>query len=112
MRQIAKIWVLVAVMVMGGALPPQLMGENDVTTQWCAQAKSKKKSKKKKNNSKKSGKSRKSNIASKPVASQLMSVPAIGKTTTVVPQQNANAMLGVTIPKGVSNQVLNYQAIR
>ncbi len=112
MRQIAKIWVLVAVMVMGGALPPQLMGENDVTTQWCAQAKSTKKSKKKKNNSKKSGKSRKSNIASKPVASQLMSVPAIGKTTTVVPQQNANALLGVTIPKGVSNQVLNYQAIR
>ena len=43
-----KIWVLVAAMVMGGALPPQVMGDNAITMQWCAQAKSKKKSKKNK----------------------------------------------------------------
>ena len=118
MRRLVGIWLLVAAMVMGGALPPQLVGENEVTMQWCAQAKSKKKSKKKKNNkSRKSRESRasrksKANIASKPAASPLVSVPTIGKTTTVVPQQNANALLGVTIPKGVSNQVLNYQTIR
>ena len=111
MRRLVGIWLLVTAMVMGGALPPQLVGENEVTMQWCAQAKSKKKSKKKKNKSRKSRKS-KANIASKPAASPLVSVPTIGKTTTVVPQQNANALLGVTIPKGVSNQVLNYQTIR
>ena len=118
MSRLVGIWLLVTAMVMGGALPPQLVGENEVTMQWCAQAKSKKKSKKKKNNkSRKSRESRasrksKANIASKPAASPLVSVPTIGKTTTVVPQQNANALLGVTIPKGVSNQVLNYQTIR
>ena len=118
MSRLVGIWLLVAAMVMGGALPPQLVGENEVTMQWCAQAKSKKKSKKKKNNkSKKSRESRasrksKANIASKPAASPLVSVPTIGKTSTVVPQQNANALLGVTIPKGVSNQVLSYQTIR
>ena len=117
MRRLVGIWLLVTAMVMGGALPPQLVGENEVTMQWCAQAKSKKKSKKKKNKSRKSRESRasrksKANIASKPAASPLVSVPTIGKTTTVVPQQNANALLGVTIPKGVSNQVLNYQTIR
>ncbi len=111
MRRLVGIWLLVTAMVMGGALPPQLVGENEVTMQWCAQAKSKKKSKKKKNKSRKSRKS-KANIASKPAASPLVSVPTIGKTSTVVPQQNANALLGVTIPKGVSNQVLNYQTIR
>ena len=117
MRRLVGIWLLVTAMVMGGALPPQLVGDNEVTMQWCAQAKSKKKSKKKKNKSRKSRESRasrksKANIASKPAASPLVSVPTIGKTTTVVPQQNANALLGVTIPKGVSNQVLNYQTIR
>ena len=117
MRRLVGIWLLVTAMVMGGALPPQLVGENEVTMQWCAQAKSKKKSKKKKNKSRKSRESRvsrksKANIASKPAASPLVSVPTIGKTSTVVPQQNANALLGVTIPKGVSNQVLNYQTIR
>lgn len=118
MRRLVGIWLLVTAMVMGGALPPQLVGENEVTMQWCAQAKSKKKSKKKKNNkSRKSRESRvsrksKANIASKPAASPLVSVPTIGKTSTFVPQQNTNALLGVTIPKGVSNQVLNYQTIR
>ena len=110
-------------MVMGGALPPQVTGDNEVTTQWCAQAKSKHKNKrsKKPNKSKKfrkssqssqSSKSRKS--AKRPTTSPLTSVPTIGKTvtTTVTPQQSANALLGVSIPKGVSNQVLNYKAIR
>ena len=110
MRQIVKIWILVAVMVMGGALPPQVTGDNVITSQWCAQAKSKKKSKKDKKKKKESRKSKKS---SAPVTS-LASVPTIGKTNTatIVPQQTTNALLAVTIPKGVSNQVLNYQAIR
>lgn len=126
MRQIVKIWLLVAAMVMGGALPPQVMGDNEVTTQWCAQAKSKHKKQKKsnkKNNKKKdkkkssfSSNSKKSSKQS--VASPLVSVPAIGKNapattqTTLVPQQGTNALLAVGIPKGVSNQVLNYQTIR
>lgn len=115
MRQVVKIWVLVAAMVMGGALPPQVTSEGGITSQWCAQAKSKHKSKKKdkkdkKNKSKK--KSAKSGKAGK--ASTLVSVPTIGKTatTTAVPQQNTNALLAVSIPKGVSNQVLNYKVIR
>ncbi|MBQ2550294.1 MAG: hypothetical protein II560_03710, partial [Bacteroidales bacterium] len=101
---------------------------NEVTSQWCAQAKSKtkgkKKSKKQKKNqakkdkkkakaSKKSGKKNKLGQQTS-VASPLVSVPTIGKTAakTVVPQQNSNALLAVGIPKGVSNEVLNYQAIR
>ena len=113
MRQTVKIWILVAVMVMGGALPPQVTGDNGITSQWCAQAKSKKKSKKDKKKKNKSRESRKSRESSAPVTS-LASVPAIGKTNTatIVPQQTTNALLAVTIPKGVSNQVLNYQAIR
>lgn len=127
MRLTVRIWILVAAMVMGGALPPQIIGDNDITAQWCVQAKSKtkdkKKSKKQKKNqakkdknkaksSKKSGKNYKSRQQAS-VASPLMNVPAIGSTSsTVVPQQNANALLAVTIPKGVSNQVINYQSIR
>ncbi len=118
MKQSLKIWVIVVAMVMGGALPPQVMGDSGITTQWCAQAKSKnkKKSSKKDKKSKKKDKKdkKKSKQSDKATASSLMSVPTIGKTTTttVVPQQNTNALLAVTIPKGVSNQVLNYQAIR
>ena len=128
MRQIVKVWVLIAAMVIGGALPPQLVGENEVTVQWCAQAKTKAKGKKKnkkqkKNKSKKSKKQAVSpKKAGKPkkkqktsVASPLVSVPAIGKTattTTVEPQQNANSLMAVSIPNGVSNQVINYHTIR
>lgn len=118
MRQIVKVWILVAAMVMGGALPPQVMGDSSITTQWCAQAKSKnkKKSSKKDKKSKKKDKKnkKKSKQSNKATASPLVSIPTIGKTTTTtaVPQQNTNALLAVTIPKGVSNQVLNYQAIR
>ena len=118
MKQSLKIWVIVVAMVMGGALPPQVMGDSSITTQWCAQAKSKnkKKSSKKDKKSKKKDKKdkKKSKRSDKATVSPLVSVPTIGKTTTttVVPQQNTNALLAVTIPKGVSNQVLNYQAIR
>ena len=115
MRQIVKIWFLVAAMVMGGALPPQVMGDNGITTQWSAQAKSKKKNKKsKKKPSTKSSKSSPSSASSSSSASRLVTIPTIGKTasTTAIPQQSTNALLSVGIPKGVSNQVLNYQAIR
>ena len=119
MRQIVKVWILVVAMVMGGALPPQVMGDSGITTQWCAQAKSKNKkksSKKDKKRKKKDKKNKKkSKRSDKATASTLMSVPAIGKAAapaTTVPQQNTNALLAVTIPKGTANQVLNYQAIR
>ncbi len=119
MKQFVKIWILVTAMVMGGALPPQVMGDSNITTQWSAQAKSKKKSKKNKKQNKKQAKKQKKsrrsvktqNFAS---PSRLATVPTIGKTasTTAIPQQNTNALLAVNIPKGVSNQVLNYKAIR
>ena len=117
MRQIVKVWILVVAMVMGGALPPQVMGDSGITTQWCALAKSKnkKKSSKKDKKSKKKDKKdkKKSKRSDKATVSPLVSVPTIGKTNTAtVPQQNYNSLLAVTIPKGVSNQVLNYQAIR
>ena len=127
MRRIAKIWILVAVMVMGGALPPQVSGDYAMTTQWCAQAKSKQKSKKKntkKNKAKKQKQDKKRTVSSKKsgkksnssaIAAPLTNVPVIGKekaTTAVVPQQSTNALLTVIIPKSVSNQVINYKAIR
>lgn len=124
MRQVVRIWVLVVAMVMGGALPPQVMSDNGITSQWCAQAKTKKKAKKSKKKSSKSKQDKKQTVSSKKsgkkqrqtsaTASPLVSVPTIGKTTqtTVVPQQNTNALLGVGIPKGMSNQVINYKAIR
>ena len=113
MRRVVKIWVLVAVMVMGGALPPQVMGDNALATQWCVQAKSKKKDKKKKKKDKqkdkqgkkdkkkdkrKSKKSQKSFKQS--TASTLMSVPAIGKTSSTAaaaPQQNTNTLLNALV---------------
>ena len=126
MKQSLKIWIIVAAMVMGGALPPQITGDNGITSQWCAQAKSKhkkskkdkknksKKYKKKTDSSKKSAKNKKKRQQQASVASPLVSVPTIGKAATpaTVPQQNTNALLAVTIPKDVSNQVLNYKAIR
>ena len=122
-------------MVMGGALPPQVTGDNSITAQWCAQAKNKKdKSKKKKNKSKKKDKAKnnkkekapkqqgkKHTVSSKEskkkrtapaVATPLANVPSIDHTTATVPQQSINTMLAVGIPKGVSNQVINYKAIR
>lgn len=129
MTRFFKIWILVFAMVMGGALPPQVMSENAITSQWSAAAKSKKKSKKNQKKDKKNKKPRKSKkkakvetqktaslhrLSSKSSASNksnLVSVPAIGKTVTPV-NQNINNLLAVNIPKGVSNQVLNYKAIR
>ena len=117
MKQVVKIWVLVVAMVMGGALPQQLVGENAVTMQWCAQAKSKHKSKKPKK-TKKSKKSSKSSKSSKSTSqvSTLASVPTIGKTAAapaVAPQPSTvTSLMAVGIPKGVANQVINYQTIR
>lgn len=119
MKQFLKVWFLALVMVMGGALPPQLMGDSAIALQWSAQAKTKKKAKKNKSKHKqvsfkKSGKKKhRQGVA----ASPLVSMPTIGKATTgksvtTVAQQNTNALLAVGIPKGVSNQVLNYQTIR
>jgi len=127
MKQYIRIWILVAAMVMGGALPPQLIGDNAITTEWCAQAKSKKKSKKNKKRNKKKNKKKsalkkadKKNKTikkrTKPtkkaaIASPLMNVPST-KGTTIVSNQDFNALIAVGIPKGVSNQVINYKAIR
>ena len=94
-------------MVMGGALPPQVIGDNTITTQWCAQAKSKHK----KSNKKDKKKTKKSSNT----ASSLMAVPTIGKTTltgTTTPSASHNPLMAVGTPKGMSNQVLNYQSIR
>ncbi|MBQ3731114.1 MAG: DNA/RNA non-specific endonuclease, partial [Muribaculaceae bacterium] len=114
MKHYFKIWILAAVMVMGGALPPQVTCGNTFTSQWCAQARSKvKKQTKKKSSQKNKAKKNKKQAAA--TASPLASVPVIGQTgatTATVPQQSTNALLGVGIPKGVSNQVLNYQSIR
>ena len=111
-------------MVMGGALPPQLTGDNDITMQWCAQAKNKKKNKKNKSKKIKSKKDKKKSVSPKSpvkkqtkapaVASRLTNVPTIGSTANASSQapQSVKSLLGVGIPKGVSNQVINYKAIR
>ena len=104
MKQSLKIWILVAAMVLGGAIPPQVIGDSSITTQWCAQAKSKKKAKKKKNKNKaKAAKTKKSSFYSAASQSTL---------TSKTPQQGSNALLAVGIPKGVSNEVINYKAMR
>ena len=104
MKQSLKIWILVAAMVLGGAIPPQVIGDSSITTQWCAQAKSKKKAKKKKNKNKaKATKTKKSSFYSAASQSTL---------TNKTPQQGSNTLLAVGIPKGVSNEVINYRAIR
>ena len=114
MKHYFNIWILAAIMVMGGALPPQVTCGNNFTSQWCAQAKSKVKKQTKKKSSKKN-KAKKNKKQAAATTSPLASVPVIGQTgatTAAVPQQSTNALLGVGIPKGVSNQVLNYQSIR
>ena len=106
MKQVLKIWILAVAMVMGGALPPHVVGEGSISAQWSMQAKSKKKHKNKKKHKGKSKQSVKS-------VSPLVSVPTLGVAQKAFqPQQGSNALLGVSIPKGVSNQVLNYQTIR
>ena len=104
MKQSLKIWILVAAMVLGGAIPPQVIGDNGITTQWCAQAKSKKKAKKKKNKNK--------TKATKTNKSSFYSAASQSTLTSKTPQQGSNALLAVGIPKGVSNEVINYKAIR
>ncbi len=90
-------------MVLGGALPPQVTGDNVITSQWCAQAKNKhgkaKKQKQPKKQKQKKAKTKKtkqpsSSAAVKPVAS------------------TSGSALAVSIPRGVANQVLQYQSIR
>lgn len=90
-------------MVLGGALPPQVTGDNVITSQWCAQAKNKhgkaKKQKQPKKQKQKKAKTKKpkqqsSGAAVKPAASTSGSALAVG------------------IPRGVANQVLQYQSIR
>ena len=97
-------------MVMGGALPPQVVGNNDFTTQWSVQAKSKKKSKKNKKAKKKPVTSVKS--VKRSTTSTLATVPTIGKTATTTANSAPASLMAVNIPKGISNQVLNYKAIR
>ena len=90
-------------MVLGGALPPQVTGDNVITSQWCAQAKNKhgkaKKQKQPKKQKQKKAKTKKpkqpsSGTAVKPAATTSGSALAVG------------------IPRGVANQVLQYQSIR
>ena len=107
MKHSLKIWILVAAMVLGGAIPPQVIGDNGITTQWCAQAKSKKKAKKKKNKKNKN----KANKA-KANKSSFYSAASQSTLTSKTPQQGSNALLAVGIPKGVSNEVINYKAMR
>lgn len=104
MKQSLKIWILVAAMVLGGAIPPQVIGDSAISTQWCAQAKSKKKAKKKKNKNK-------ANKA-KANKSSFYSAASQSNLTSKTPQQGINTLLTVGIPKGVSNEVINYKAIR
>lgn len=104
MKQSLKIWILVAAMVLGGAIPPQVIGDSVITTQWCAQAKSKKKAKKKKNKNK--------TKATKTNKSSFYSAASQSTLTSKTPQQGSNALLAVGIPKGVSNEVINYKAMR
>lgn len=109
MKQLFRIWILVVAMVMGGALPPQLVGDNPVTAQWSAQAKNKNKKNKKKNKKNKKNKSSASNTSN---TSSTSNTPSTSSRLASPPSQSVNALLAVTIPKGVSNQVLNYQSIR
>ena len=103
MKQSLKIWILVVAMAFGGAIPPQVIGGSSITTQWCAQAKSKTKTKKKSKKTKKSNKANKTGFYSAASQSNL---------TSKTPQQGGNTLLAVGIPKGVSNEVINYKAIR
>ena len=107
MKQSLKIWILVAAMVLGGAIPPQVIGDSSITTQWCAQAKSKKKAKKKKNK-----KNKNKAKATKANKSSFYSAASQSTLTSKTLQQGSNALLAVGIPKGVSNEVINYKAIR
>ena len=118
MKQLVKIWIIVVAMVAGGALPPQVTGDSTFSTQWSVQAKSKHKNKEKhKKSKKKSGKAKQTakqfQSGKRSTASTLTSVPVIGKAKQqAVATQSVNSLLGVGIPKGVSNQVINYKAIR
>lgn len=90
-------------MVLGGALPPQVTGDNVITSQWCAQAKSKhgkaKKQKQPKKQKQKKAKTKK--------PKQQSSGTAVKPAATT-----SGSALAVGIPRRVANQVLQYQSIR
>lgn len=90
-------------MVLGGALPPQVTGDNVITSQWCAQAKSKhSKAKKQKQPKKQKQKKAKTKKPKQPSSGAAVKPAA---TTS-------GSALAVSIPRGVANQVLQYQSIR
>lgn len=90
-------------MVLGGALPPQVTGDNVITSQWCAQAKNKHgKAKKQKQPKKQKQKKAKTKKPKQPSSSAAVKPAA---TTS-------GSALAVGIPRGVANQVLQYQSIR
>ena len=132
MTRTLKICLLVAAMTLGSVLPPQLAGSGSLAIECCAQSKSKSKSKKKSTrqykkryNSRKqwqrysrNGKYRNQSTAQeyepeevdRIVSTPVEANPAHLKAGTAM--QANNALLAVGIPKGVSNQVINYQAMR
>ena len=90
-------------MVLGGALPPQVTGDNIITSQWCAQAKSKHgKAKKQKQPKKQKQKKAKTKKAKQPSSGAAVKPAA----------STSGSALAVSIPRGVANQVLQYQSIR
>lgn len=111
MKNIIKIWILAFAMVMGGALPPQVTGNNGITAQWSMQAKNKNKKKDKKKKGKKKAKKDTPEKDKKTKTSGRQGTVASLLSAPVKPSAN-NALLGVGVPKGVSNQVLNYKALR
>jgi len=90
-------------MVLGGALPPQVTGDNVITSQWCAQAKSKHSKAKKQKQPKK----QKQKKAKTKKPKQQSSSAAVKPAATT-----SGSALAVGIPRGVANQVLQYQSIR
>ena len=90
-------------MVLGGALPPQVTGDNVITSQWCAQAKSKHSKAKKQKQPKK----QKQKKAKTKKPKQQSSGAAVKPAATT-----SGSALAVSIPHGVANQVLQYQSIR
>ena len=90
-------------MVLGGALPPQVTGDNVITSQWCAQAKNKHgKAKKQKQPKKQKQKKAKTKKAKQPSSGAAVKPAA----------STSGSALAVGIPRGVANQVLQYQSIR
>jgi len=125
MKRILSVWLLIAAMVMGGALPVEhLMGEQ-VAAEWLMQAaakskkkknkkskrKAKKNNKKKKKNAKKSRKNKKNHNYNG--TSSLMAVPDVASSaySGTTGGKVTNDLLRVSIPRGVDNTLVNYKAM-